>query len=101
MYIKESIKQELLEHIKDLRADGVLNEDNFDDWHFHAFNEDYYIIGHYNAEQWLERHGLSAWEAIETVRDYELDNFGEHYTDTSTPEAVVNMYVYIAGEQLI
>ena len=33
--------------------------------------------------------------------NYEIDNFGECYTDLSDPEKVVNMYAYIIGEQVV
>ena len=35
------------------------------------------------------------------IKDYEQDNFGEVYTDFTSPEAVVNMYTYIIGEQIV
>ena len=38
------------------------------------------------------------FECIRSIRDYELDNFGEVTTDFSEPEKVVNMYTYIVGE---
>ena len=64
----------------------------------HAFNEDYYIIGTYQAKQWL---GDMAFDVIETIKDYEQSNFGEVFTDFSEPERVVNMYVYIVGEWIL
>jgi len=35
------------------------------------------------------------------IKDYEMDNFGEVTTDFSDPEKVVNMYVYIIGEDIV
>lgn len=99
--MKQSIRDELQEHIESLAQEGVLHLDNTDDWHFHAFNEDYYIVYHSEAEKWLARHGVSAFEAIETIREYEEFNFGEVNTDFSQPESVVNMYVYILGEEVL
>ena len=99
--MRNTIKAELEQHITDLIADGVLTKDNTDDWHFHAFNEDYYIVGYYNCEQWLAKHRVSAFEAIETIREYEQDNFGEVFTRFDTAESVVNMYVYILGEEVL
>ena len=99
--MQNSIKVELESHVESLINDGVLTDDNKDDWHFHAFNEDYYIIGYYNAEQWLKEHNVSAFEAIETIRDYEMSNFGEVSTSLGNAESVVNMYVYILGEEII
>ena len=63
------------------------------------FNEDYYIIGYYNAKQWLKRHSLDAFDAISEVQQYEIDNFGEARIYDNA-ESLVNMLVYIYGEQL-
>jgi len=73
---------------------GLENEE----LHHEMFNTDYYIIGTYKAEKWL---GSSVFECIRTVTEYEDDNFGERFTDTSDPEKLVNMYVYIIGEEII
>jgi len=99
--MKNSIRLELQQHVTDLINDGVLTEENKDDWHFHAFNEDHYLIGYYNCEQWLVKHKVSAFEAIETIREYEQDNFGDVHTKFDNAESVVNMYVYILGEGII
>jgi len=40
------------------------------------------------------------FEIIEFIKEYEQDNFGEVYTDLSDPCKVVNMYVYIIGEEI-
>ncbi len=96
----QAIHNELTSYVNDLIADGTLNADNLDDWHFHAFNEDYYIIGYQQAKQWLDDYDLSAWDVIEEVQRYEQDNFGETYTGVNA-ESMVNMYVYILGEQII
>ena len=68
------------------------------DLHNELFNTDYYIIGTYQAEQWLDN---DVFEIISLVKDYENDNFGEVITDISNPEKLVNMYVYILGEELL
>ena len=38
---------------------------------------------------------------IDTIKQYENDNFGEVNTDFSDPEKVVYMYVYIIGEEIV
>lgn len=98
--MKTSIKKELSQSILYKINDGVLTNDNRDDWHYHAFNEDYFIIGYYNASEWLKQHDLDAFEAIDIVREYEMDNFGEFTTDINS-EKIVNMIAYIYGEDLI
>lgn len=72
--------------------------DNIDDLHHYAFNLDYYIIGTYQAKQWLGDH---VFDVIETIKEYEQDNFGQVSTDLSCPEKIVNMYAYIVGEQIV
>ena len=72
-----------------------------DEIHQRLFNEDYYIIGRYEAEQWLSNTAEGIFYCIETIKEYEQDNFGEVSTDLSEPENVVNMYVYILGEEIL
>tara|TARA_R110000851_G_scaffold98120_1_gene212546 strand:- start:38 stop:382 length:345 start_codon:yes stop_codon:yes gene_type:complete len=99
--MNNSIKAELKAHILSLINDDVLTEDNQDDWHNIAFNKDYYLIGYYNCEQWLKKHDVSAFKAINEIGVYEQDNFGEVHTKLDNAESVVNMYVYIQGEELM
>ena len=99
--MKLSIKNELLSYIQDLKNDGVLTPENKKEWHFIAFNEDYYIIGYYNASQWLKNHNLGEFEAAGICQQYEIDNFGECHTIYDNSEKVVNMLAYIYGEELI
>lgn len=68
------------------------------DLHHEIFNTDYYIIGTYQATQWLGDH---AFEVINIIKEYEQFHFGEVSTDFSDPERIVNMYAYIVGEQVI
>ena len=48
--MKNSIREELTEHLNET----MVHIDSNDEIHFHAFNEQYYIIGYYQAEQWLK-----------------------------------------------
>lgn len=98
--METSIKQELAQHIIDKINDGVIDNTNRNDWHFYCFNEDYYIIYHSVALKWLESHDIDAFEAIDTVRQYEMDNFGEMNTNIN-PESIVNMLAYIWGEEFL
>jgi len=98
--MKASIKKELSAHIIDLINDNVLTNENKDEWHFYAFNEEYYITYHSKALEWLKRHDITAFEAIENVREYEMEHFGEMNTDID-PESIVNMLAYIYGEELL
>jgi hypothetical protein len=97
--MKSSVKEELAEYIKDNLE--TFPHSQKEDLHFHLFNQDYYIIGYYQCEEWLKEHGISPFEAIGIIKEYELDNFGEITTDISSSEKVVNMLVYIYGEELL
>jgi len=99
--MNNSIKAELKAHILGMINEEVLTDDNQDDWHFHAFNESHYIIGYYQCSEWLKLHDVDAFDAIGTVVEYEQDNFGEVLTKVDNSETVVNMYVYILGEELL
>ena len=69
-----------------------------DDLHYHAFNENEYIIGTYKAKQWLAD---KVFDVVEIIREYEQGRFDKVFTDFSNPENIVNMYVYIVGEQIV
>ncbi len=70
------------------------------DVHNEIFNTDYFIIGYYEAEQWLIKN-VGIFAAIEEIKEYEQDNFGTVSTDLSSSEKVVNMYAYIKGEEIL
>jgi len=77
-------------------------DDTFDinELHHRLFNEDYFIIGYYNASEWIKKHNIDAFELIEYVQEYENDRFGETNTKVNS-ESMVNMYAYIRGEELL
>ena len=85
MKIPKSVDCELYEYA----IESCLGENSFscmdEDLHHKLFNEDYYIIGYYNCEQWLKKHNLNIFEAIAFVQDYESEMFGydcvRPYTD--------------------
>ena len=93
-YKYDEIKQDAVEKLDDYKGSSVYGCD----LHNELFNTDYYIIGTYQAKQWL---GSMVFDVIEIIKEYEQDNFGEVNTDLSDPEKVVNMYVYIVGEQVL
>ena len=97
-------REEIKEYFDDYLTDNIeYLKENYpstwkDDLHHYAFNQDYYIIGTYKAKQWL---GDMAFDIIDHIKEYEQHNFGQVITDLSDPEKVVNMYVYIVGEEII
>ena len=93
-------KQEIQEYFNDsiINYDKEWIENNQDDLHHEIFNTDYYIIGSYKATQWL---GDQVFNIIDFIKEYEQSLFGEVFTDFSDPERIVNMYVYIIGEEIV
>ena len=98
--MESSIRIELEKHIIDLINDGVLTNENKEDWHYYAFNEDYYIIGYYQASEWLKTHNIGEFEAAGICQQYEIDNFGASKVYDNS-EMTVNMLAYIYGEEII
>ncbi len=93
-------RQELINTIIDTVTDGRLNGQEVSETHHEIFNTDYYIIGTYQAEEWL-KNNFGIFAAIDTIKEYEQYNFGEVTTDLSNAENVVNMLVYILGENIL
>jgi len=97
-------RQEIIDHAKeriqeiyDWDSDKVTLDD-IHDLHHEIFNTDYYIIGRYQAKEWL---GGDAFDCIYDIQEYENFHFGKVTTELSEPEKVVNMYVYVVGEEIL
>ncbi len=97
IFLTKKYKAEIIQYILD-NIDYYQAGIHADDLHHELFNTDYYIIGTYKAKQWC---GENVFNIVETIKEYETFNFGEVSTDLSNPEAVVNMYVYIVGEEIL
>lgn len=95
-----SIKIELTEHIEEYVNSNDTQGIDLGDLHHTIFNEDYYIIGYYNAEKWLKRHNIGVFEGVKFCQEYEEQNFGE-FRQYDNAEQLVNMIAYIIGEELI
>ena len=94
--IPNSIKKELKSYIDE----NLNNYDNKEDIHHKLFNENYYIIGDYQCNEWLKEHNISVFEGIEICQNFEKDNFGE-CQGYDNSEKLVNMLVYIYGEIIL
>ena len=97
-YKKEEIKQYFDDFLEDQSPEWI--EEHIDDIHHYAFNEDYYIIGYYQAEKWVGS-ASNAFDVLTTIQEYEEMHFGEVNTDLGNSENVVNMYAYIVGEEVV
>jgi len=87
----------IIEHGLD-NLEGIEEGQEACELHNALYNMDYFIIGYYQAEQFLKDH-LFAVAGI--IQQYENDNFGEVTTDLSCSEKVANMLAYIVGEELL
>ena len=92
--------KELAGDLVDKLKESMTYEPNAEELHQQYYNMDYFIIGYYDAEQWLSKYP-GIFNAIEVIKEYEQDNFGEVNTDFSSSERVANMFVYIIGEELL
>jgi hypothetical protein len=101
--MNNSIKQELLynliETVKDIDDDTT----DFEDLHYLAFNQDYYIIGYYQASEWLKEHNVDPFEAIAYVIEQENNHFGECTLkpEDINSERIVNLLVYFAAFEVM
>jgi hypothetical protein len=88
--LENEIRNHVVENIKDYVGTPV-----YDIIHY-LFNQDYWVIGYYNAEQEILKH-CSIFEAIGIVQDYENDSYGKCNTDLSNSEQVCNILVFLLG----
>ena len=93
------LKQDVKDYIIDQLIDNVGLDQHISDLHHYLLNEDYFIIGYYKAEQWLKKDSI--FNAIDKIKEYEQNNFGEVTTDLSSSESVANMLAYILGEEIL
>ena len=94
--MNNSIEKELLSHLI-VVAETI--DDDFEELHDIAFNQDYYIISYYEANEWLKKHDVDAFEAIAYVIEQHQHNFGEIQLNVNNinSEYIVNQLVYFAG----
>jgi len=101
-YKEEVIKDYLLQYLEDndLTIKEVIEDE---DLHSKVFNEDHYIIGYYNAEQWLiNEHGTNyTFEVLSYVQEQEREQLGEVETTFDNAETLVNHYAYWLGYEVI
>ena len=104
--MKNSIKKELTQYAQDFikertQYDSSYMAKDISDIHYEMFNEDYYIIGYHQAEEWLKKHDLNTFEAIEICNYHEEMECGTIYTKFDNAEQLVNILVYWLGEEVL
>jgi hypothetical protein len=98
--MNHSVKQELKDYAIQKIQEMELKV-NDPDLHHYLFNDDYYIIGYYESQKWLESHGVSIFDAIEFCQEREKQCFGEIQTNFTNSEILVNHLVYWMGYDLM
>ena len=93
--LKQDVKDYLIQQLQD----DVGLDNDINDLHHYLINQDYFIIGYYQARKWLEKE--SVFEAIEKIKDYEESNFGEITTDFSDEEKTANMLAYVLADEIL
>tara|TARA_B100001248_G_C27387406_1_gene460424 strand:- start:1392 stop:1736 length:345 start_codon:yes stop_codon:yes gene_type:complete len=67
-----------------------------------VFNQDYFIIGYYKAEQWLINDGDNmTFQVLNHVNNLEQEYFGEISTVFDNAETLVNHYAYWVGRDVV
>jgi len=93
----------LLKEVKNQAIDYLTDNQDLEvygcDLHNEIFNTDYFCVYTSEAKDYLNSYGI--FQAIEEVTEYEKFNFGEVTTDISNPCKLINMLVYIKGEEIL
>jgi hypothetical protein len=74
------------------------NDTELEELHQELFNMGYYSHNDYDADKFA---GQNWFEILGHVIQYEQDQFGEISTDINDKSKIINMYVYIVGEEII
>lgn len=99
-YKYDEIKNELLDYVENnnLTLSEALQDD---DLHFKVYNSDYFIVGYYNAEQWLIKDDRNyTFDVLEYVQEQEEIALGTIEKITNA-ERLVNLYAYWLGYEVI
>ena len=95
MNLLKEVKEQAIDYLKDnqdIETYGC-------DLHHEIFNTDYFCYYTSEAKDYLNSYGI--FQAIEEVTEYEKFNFGEVRTEIYDPVKLLNMLVYINGEELL
>ena len=96
--IKEELESAICEYMEENELDFSSDIDVHrakDD----VVNDDWYMIGYYQCDQWLIKHDVTVWEAIAFVMEYEKEHYGASRVYTNS-EDTVNMIAYIIGQDV-
>ena len=99
-YKYDEIKNELLDYVENnnLTLSEALQDD---DLHYKVYNSDYFVIGYYNAEQWLIKNDRNyTFEVLGYVQEQEEIALGT-IEKIDNAERLVNLYAYWLGYEVI
>ena len=97
-----TIREELITYaMEELKQWDFVEWDDINEIHHRLFNEDYYIIGYYQCEEWLKKHNVSVFDGIAYCNEMEELHFGEVYTKLEDAEKLVNNLVYWISYELM
>lgn len=99
-YKYDEIKNELLDYVENnnLTLSKALQDD---DLHFKVYNSYYFIVGYYNAEQWLIKDDRNyTFEVLRYVQEQEEIALGT-IEKIDNAERLVNLYAYWLGYEVI
>lgn len=91
--LKDTIKAEIIEMVENNNYEGTY----ICDLAHEMYNQDYYIIGTYQAKEFLKENFDEMIEALE----YYKDNFGDQYPDVTDVEKLATYTVLVIAEQVI
>ena len=99
----KSVDVELKQHVFDIISNySDISSICLYDLHNECFNQDYYIIGYYQASEWLKEHNIDTFDAIAYVVEKQQEHFGDSITaDDINSERVVNLLVYFYSLECI
>lgn len=97
----EQTYKELEEEVKSVIEAEIENYEGntLESFHQDQFNSEYYIIGTYQAKEWLTKMGV--FNCIDIVQEWERNVFGELQSDVSNPEKLASLVMYSVGELFI
>lgn len=89
--LHEVIREEIIERLPDYVGNVEIA-----DLIFEMYNNDYYIIGTYQAEEFIGKH---VHEVFRSLKHYQ-EEFGDAYPDIENPEKVATLTVLMIAEEI-
>lgn len=91
--LKDEVKSVIQADIENYKGSSL------EEAHQDMFNSDFYIIGTYQAKEWLTEKDV--FNCIDIVQSWEKDVFGELQSDLSNPEKLASLVIYSVGETIL